>query len=164
MLGPIPASRMKMVESIARLTASTSPRRGKGLTLDFARMYFRGVADEDLAALEPASLAAMALHHLAFGAQRRGRSPMVRVFNPEPARDGVLEEDGGPGRLALPKEVLQPGCDPGVSRRFVCLASAHRQPVRLERVCSAGAGSRADPADKVDGAWSRVGRRPGRRR
>ena len=89
MLGPIPATRLKMVESIARLTASLSPRRSQGLALDFARAYFRGVADDDLAALEPSSLAAMALHHLAFGAQRRGRQPLVRVFNPEPTRDGV---------------------------------------------------------------------------
>ncbi len=47
----------------------------------FLRAYYANVDAEDLAAREPAELAGAALSHLEF-ARRRGRSALVRVFNP----------------------------------------------------------------------------------
>jgi glutamate dehydrogenase len=61
----------------------------RSLVSDFAKAYFRGAADDDLAAIEPSNLAAMALNHLATGLVRHGRKPHVRVFNPDPSADGV---------------------------------------------------------------------------
>jgi glutamate dehydrogenase len=61
----------------------------RALVAGFVSQYLRGVADDDLATLEPTNLAAMALHHLSFGLSRRGRRPLIKVFNPEPAADGV---------------------------------------------------------------------------
>src|SRR5471030_670307 len=47
----------------------------------FLQAYYANVDDEDLAAREPAELAATALSQLLF-ARRRRRSALVRVFNP----------------------------------------------------------------------------------
>src|SRR6202140_2421869 len=47
----------------------------------FLKAYYANVDAVDLAAREPAELAATALSHLMF-ARRRGRSALVRVFNP----------------------------------------------------------------------------------
>ncbi|MEP6884507.1 MAG: NAD-glutamate dehydrogenase [Gammaproteobacteria bacterium] len=47
----------------------------------FLRAYYANVDAEDLAARDPKELAGAALSHLKF-AQRRGRSALVRVFNP----------------------------------------------------------------------------------
>ncbi len=89
MLGPIPASRSKRVDAVARRASDRAPGMIRPLVASFANSYFRGVADDDLAAHEDQSLAAIALYHLAFGLVRRGRRPLVRVFNPDPALDGV---------------------------------------------------------------------------
>ena len=47
----------------------------------FLRAYYANVDAEDIAARDPAELAAAALSHLMFARQRRGRA-LVRVFNP----------------------------------------------------------------------------------
>ena len=47
----------------------------------YLRAYYANVDAEDLAALDPKELAGAALSHLLF-AHRRGRSALVRVFNP----------------------------------------------------------------------------------
>src|SRR5882724_13134838 len=88
LLHSIPPARVTLIERIAQAT----PRNAKahnGLQQRFIRSYFRGVGEEDLAERTPAILAKAALEHLAFGSERRpaGQS-LVRVFNPDPQRDG----------------------------------------------------------------------------
>ena len=89
MLGPIPPARLRLVDEIAKLASSRVDKSMRALVSDFAKAYFRGAADDDLAAIEPSNLAAMALNHLAVGLVRHGRKPHVRVFNPDPSADGV---------------------------------------------------------------------------
>src|SRR5882724_6915615 len=88
LLHSIPPARVTLIERIAQAT----PRNAKahnGLQQRFIRSYFRGVGEEDLAERTPAILAKASLEHLAFGSERRpvGQS-LVRVFNPDPQRDG----------------------------------------------------------------------------
>src|ERR1700720_2519439 len=52
------------------------------------RTYFRGVAEEDLAAREPGQLARAARAHLALATRRAPGRTLVRVFNPDPGVDG----------------------------------------------------------------------------
>ena len=47
----------------------------------FLQTYYANVDAEDMATRDPAALAAVALSHLKFARQRRGRA-LVRVFNP----------------------------------------------------------------------------------
>src|SRR5579862_6672807 len=86
LLHSIPPSRVALIERIA-LAASRGSR--SALRQRFVRAYFRGVGEEDLAERTPAVLARAALEHLEFGSGRRrpGQS-LVRVFNPDPQRDG----------------------------------------------------------------------------
>ena len=89
MLGPIPPARLRLVDDVSRLASSRVAKPLRALVSDFAKAYFRGAADDDLAAMEPSNLAAMALNHLASGLVRQKRTPYVRVFNPDPLADGV---------------------------------------------------------------------------
>jgi glutamate dehydrogenase len=85
-MSAIPAARQKLIDQIAARARST---RGAALPPgDFVRQYFRGVDEDDLRASPPDELAAAALAHLRFASQRARRRPLVRVFNPDPARDG----------------------------------------------------------------------------
>src|ERR1700719_111422 len=86
LLRSIPAARVALIERIARAAAG-SGRRDE-LPQRFLRAYFRGVADEDLAERTPRQLAKAALAHLAFAARRAPGRSLVRVFNPDPVRDG----------------------------------------------------------------------------
>src|SRR5690606_15939098 len=54
----------------------------------FIRQYFRGVAEEDLAAYPSEELCAIALSHLRFASARRRNRPIVRVFNAHEEHDG----------------------------------------------------------------------------
>ncbi|HET9389576.1 MAG TPA: hypothetical protein VFO44_08010, partial [Steroidobacteraceae bacterium] len=86
LLHSIPPSRVALIERIA----SEATRKSRNpLQQRFIRAYFRGVGEEDLAERSPAVLARAALEHLELGSQRRrpGQS-LVRVFNPDPQRDG----------------------------------------------------------------------------
>ncbi|MFZ1903810.1 MAG: hypothetical protein WAU56_00310, partial [Steroidobacteraceae bacterium] len=85
LLGSIPAARLTLIERIARAAGTGGARRE--LTQRFLRAYFRGVAEEDLAARTPGHLAGAALAHLAFGTRRVPGRALVRVFNPEMARE-----------------------------------------------------------------------------
>ncbi len=88
LLHSIPPARVALIERIAQATPRAA--RGHGnLQQRFVRSYFRGVGEEDLAERTPAALAKAATAHLAFGSERRatGQS-LVRVFNPDPRRDG----------------------------------------------------------------------------
>jgi glutamate dehydrogenase len=85
----IPAARRTLIERIvgARVPAQAGTRAA--LRQKFLRAYFRGVAEEDLAQRVPAELAAAALEHFKFGSlARRPGEALVKVFNPDSARDG----------------------------------------------------------------------------
>jgi glutamate dehydrogenase len=88
MLGKIPASRLRLIESIARAARRRAPKSLARHAEAFVRQYYRGVGEEDLAARDPDSLAGAALAHLEQGLVHRAGRPLVRVFNPDPARDG----------------------------------------------------------------------------
>ncbi len=55
----------------------------------FLQAYYANVDAEDMAARDPAALAAAALSHLKFAQQRRGRA-LVRVFNPTLREHGYI--------------------------------------------------------------------------
>jgi glutamate dehydrogenase len=84
LLRSIPAARLALIERIARAGGGVRSR----LTQGFLRSYFRGVAEDDLAAREPAHLARAALAQLALAARRKPGGTLVRVFNPDPGVDG----------------------------------------------------------------------------
>jgi glutamate dehydrogenase len=93
LLRSIPAARVALIERIAH-AASPEEKRGREsrslleLQQRFLRAYFRGVGEEDLAERAPALLASAALNHFEFGAKRTPGQSLVRVFNPDPQRDG----------------------------------------------------------------------------
>jgi glutamate dehydrogenase len=86
LLRSIPTARVALIERITRSLGPGTPR--KDLQQRFLRSYFRGVGEEDLAERSPRQLAKAALAHLAFAARRAPGRSLVKVFNPEPARDG----------------------------------------------------------------------------
>jgi glutamate dehydrogenase len=88
MLGKVPPSRLRLIESIVR--AARPALRGPGLALgeNLLRRYFRGVADEDLVSRGAETLAAAAVAHFEGARVRRAGRPWIRVFNPDPERDG----------------------------------------------------------------------------
>lgn len=82
----IPAARRKLIDRIA---ANVARRRVGSIRAEsFVQDYFRGVAEEDLAQYSPEQLATSALGHLRRGAVRKRSQALVRVFNPDRARDG----------------------------------------------------------------------------
>jgi glutamate dehydrogenase len=90
LLRSIPPARLALIEKIA----AEAKVRGEGrernaLRQRFVESYFRGVGEEDLSGRPPELLARMALAQFELGSLRRvpGQS-RVRVFNPEPERDG----------------------------------------------------------------------------
>jgi glutamate dehydrogenase len=85
MLGKVPASRLRLIEAIARDARRRAPRSLARHADAFVRQYYRGVGEEDLASRETAALAGAALAHLQLGLRRRAGRPTVRVFNPGPA-------------------------------------------------------------------------------
>src|SRR5579863_4021426 len=85
LLHSIPPARLALIQRIAQAVT----RKGRqSLQQRFVRTYFRGVGEEDLAQRPPRTLAKAALAHLEFGTQRRPGKTLVRVFNPDPERDG----------------------------------------------------------------------------
>jgi glutamate dehydrogenase len=93
LLRSIPATRVALIERIAHAVSAGGKRGRAGrslmeLQLRFVRAYFRGVGEEDLAERAPALLAHAALDHFAFGSKRLPGQSLVRVFNPDPQRDG----------------------------------------------------------------------------
>jgi glutamate dehydrogenase len=88
MLGQVPESRLQLIERIVAAVRRRTSGRDTERAVRFVRAYYRGVADEDLAARDPSDLAAAALTHLEFGSKRAPESALVRVFNPDPERDG----------------------------------------------------------------------------
>jgi glutamate dehydrogenase len=89
LLRSIPTARVALIERIAHaIPRSRDGRRLLELQQHFARAYFHGVGEEDLAERTPALLARAALDHFQFGNKRAPGQSLVRVFNPDPERDG----------------------------------------------------------------------------
>ena len=88
MLGKIPAARQEIIDRIA----ARARRAGRGrmpVAADrFARYFYNGVSELDLVQRSDSDLAGAALAQLTMGHVRRPGRPLVRVFNPDPARDG----------------------------------------------------------------------------
>jgi len=77
LLRSIPATRVALIERVANAVSQANKRGGgaggRGLTelqQRFARAYFRGVGEEDLAERTPGLLARVALNHFEFGSKR----------------------------------------------------------------------------------------------
>src|ERR1700748_1201255 len=93
LLRSIPATRVALIDRIVKAVSTASKRGGESRTLAdvqqrFVKGYFRGVGEEDLAERTPGLLARMALDHFEFGVKRIPGQSLVRVFNPDPERDG----------------------------------------------------------------------------
>jgi glutamate dehydrogenase len=96
LLRSIPPARLELIERIARTRLAA--RQGQPSAADaalyreiqqqFLRAYFRGVGEEDLAGRTPAALASAARSHLELGWRRAQGQSLVRIFNPDPERDG----------------------------------------------------------------------------
>ena len=84
----IPAARLALIERIVAAMPDRGDARQRALNADFIRAYFRGVSEEDLRERPAAGFAGIALSHLALGRGRTAAQTRVRVFNPDPARDG----------------------------------------------------------------------------
>jgi len=88
MLGRIPAARQAIIDRIAA-AARRGHRRGMPVAPDrLARYFYHGVSELDLVQRTDADLAGAALAQLALGRVRRPGRSLVRVFNPDAARDG----------------------------------------------------------------------------
>ena len=88
MPGTIPAARRDIIDRIANNAQRLAPRRLPVAAGRFTRLFFRGVSELDLATRTDRDLAGAALSLLALGRRRRPGRPLLRVFNPEPRRDG----------------------------------------------------------------------------
>ena len=92
MLGKVPASRLRLIEEIARVARKHVKAADHKSVDAFVRRYYRGVAEEDLRARGAKALAAAALRHLTDGRSRRPGHALVRVFNPDEVRDGFSSD------------------------------------------------------------------------
>src|SRR5579862_513600 len=96
LLRSIPPARLALIERIARTRLAPPQRRPvasdpalyREMRQRFLRAYFRGVGEEDLAERAPATLASAAQSHLELGWRRSPGETLVRIFNPDRARDG----------------------------------------------------------------------------
>src|SRR6185437_6525288 len=93
LLRSIPAARVALIERIAHAVSPEAKRNREAraameVQQRFVRAYFLGVGEEDLAERSPALLARAALNHFEFGSKRAPGHTLVRVFNPDPERDG----------------------------------------------------------------------------
>jgi glutamate dehydrogenase len=96
LLRSIPPARLELIERIARTRVATRPGPPSSsdaalyreIQQQFLRAYFRGVGEEDLAERTPAALAGAARSHLELGWRRAPGQSLVRIFNPDPKRDG----------------------------------------------------------------------------
>ncbi len=88
MLGRIPAARQAIIDRIAT-RARRAGRRGSPVSPErLVRCFYHGVSELDLVQRSADDLAGAALAQLAMGRLRRPRRSLVRVFNPEPSKDG----------------------------------------------------------------------------
>jgi glutamate dehydrogenase len=88
LLGRIPAARQAIIDCIAA-SARRARRQGTPVAADrLARFFYHGVSELDLVQRADTDLAGAALAALSLGRLRRPGRAQVRVFNPEPAKDG----------------------------------------------------------------------------
>ena len=88
MLGRIPAARQAIIDQIAA-AARRARRRALPVSPErLVRYFFHGVSELDLVRRPPADLAGAALAACSLGRTRAPGRSLVRVFNPDPARDG----------------------------------------------------------------------------
>jgi glutamate dehydrogenase len=96
LLRSIPPARLELIERIVRvrigrrqgLSAASDSALYREVQQRFLRAYFRGVGEEDLAERPPTALASAARSHLELGWRRTPGQSLVRIFNPDPERDG----------------------------------------------------------------------------
>ncbi len=88
MLGNVPAERLRIIEEIAARASRIAKRQLPIPAADLVRAYYHGVAEEDLGMRRTDDLAGAALFHARLALGRRRGQTIVRVFNPDPARDG----------------------------------------------------------------------------
>ena len=88
MLGKIPAARQEIIDRIAAKARRAAGGRMPVAADRFARYFYNGVSELDLVQRADTDLAGAALAQLAMGRIRRPGRPIVRVFNPDPLRDG----------------------------------------------------------------------------
>jgi glutamate dehydrogenase len=88
MAGSIPAARQHLIDEISTSARRRKPASERAALVRFVRAYYRGVDEDDLRTSTPEALAAAAAGHLAFGLRRRPGVPLVRVYDPDPERDG----------------------------------------------------------------------------
>ena len=88
MLGRIPAARQAIIDRIAA-RARRAGRRGMPVSPErLARCFYHGVSELDLVQRSPDDLAGAALAQFRLGRTHRAGRSQVRVFNPEPKKDG----------------------------------------------------------------------------
>ncbi len=78
----------QFLEAIVDAIDGRGPFRDRERLRRFIRHYYADVDVEDLRAATPADLAGAALAHLEFGMRRRPGRHLLRIYNPDPARDG----------------------------------------------------------------------------
>ena len=88
MLGKIPAARQEIIDRIAARARRAASGRMPVPADRFVRFFYNGVSELDLVQRADSDLAAAAIGQLTMGRLRRPGRPLVRVFNPEPGRDG----------------------------------------------------------------------------
>jgi len=88
MTGTIPAARQHIIDDISREARRVKRGRLPVPLPGFVKAYYWSVDEDDLRDSDPATLAAAAAGHLEFGARRHPGTPLVRVFNPTPEKDG----------------------------------------------------------------------------
>jgi glutamate dehydrogenase len=88
MLGSIPAARQAIIDRIAAAARRAARKRLPVAPDRLVRGFFHGVSELDLVQRPPEDLAGAALAQLRLGMSRSSGKPIVRVFNPDPERDG----------------------------------------------------------------------------
>ncbi|MGQ0430416.1 MAG: NAD-glutamate dehydrogenase [Gammaproteobacteria bacterium] len=88
MLGRIPAARQAIIDRIAARASRAAGRRSPVPPVRLVRCFYNGVSELDLVQHSADNLAGAALAELALARRRPPGRTLVRVFNPEPARDG----------------------------------------------------------------------------
>ena len=78
----------RLLEEIVGAVRGSGPFRNRSRLRTFIRHYYADVDVEDLRAATRENLAGAALAHLELGMTRRRGRHRLRIYNPEPARDG----------------------------------------------------------------------------
>src|SRR5579884_4548104 len=77
-----------LVDRLLRLSREQLDERDAALFEPFVRQYFQWVPPDDLTDREEADLLAACLAHFRLALERSAEEAKVRVYNPDPERDG----------------------------------------------------------------------------